>query len=126
MHRITHAATTYRRYTWNLGGINMEHTDFPIEFRNDVEDSDIDFYVEIEKRIRDLALGHKDITGATASLESIAVRETPFFEASIVVYVRPNNVAAVEKANDPLKALQGALDAVERQIRDQREMLRGH
>jgi ribosome-associated translation inhibitor RaiA len=105
----------------------MEHADFPIEFRNDVvEDSDIDFYIEIEDRLRALAKGHQDITSAAVSLEPVAERETPFFEASVVVYVRPNDIAAVEKADDPLKALHGALDAVERQVREQREKLRNH
>jgi ribosome-associated translation inhibitor RaiA len=102
--------------------------DLSIEFRSDVEDSDIDFYIEIEKRIRALARGHTDITGAAASLEQPAEgRETPpLFEASVVVYIRPSNIAAVEKADDPLKALQGALDAVERQVRERRDKLRGH
>ena len=104
----------------------MEYTDFPIEFHNDVQDSDINFYIEIEDRLRALARGHTDITGANVTLESIAERQTPFFEANIVVYVRPNNIAAVEKADDPFKALQGALDAVERQVREQREKLRKH
>lgn len=108
----------------------MNQTDFPIEFRNEVEvtDSDIDFYVELEDRLRELARGHRDITGAAASLEKPAEgRETPpLYEASVVVYIRPNNIAAVEKADEPLKALQGALDAVERQVREQRGRLRNY
>ncbi|NDJ84606.1 MAG: HPF/RaiA family ribosome-associated protein [Chloroflexi bacterium] len=105
-----------------------DYSDFPIEFRSDLESPDIDYYVEIEDRIRALARGHQDITGAAASLEKPAQgRETtPIFEASIVVYIRPTSIAAVEKTDDPLKALQGALTAVERQVREQREKLRGY
>lgn len=96
--------------------------DFPIEFKSDVADMDMDYYDMIEDRLSLLARGHKDITGAAATLEQPAQgRETSYiFEASIVVYTRPNNVAASEKHEDPTVAMKGALDAVERQLREQR------
>jgi hypothetical protein len=40
-----------------------------------------------------------------------------------VVYVRPDNVAAVEKGGKAEEALKGALDAVERQVREYRNKL---
>lgn len=104
----------------------MEYTDFPIEFRNDIDNSDIDYYVEIEDRLRELARGHQDITGAAASLETVSGHDTPHFEASVVVYMRPDNISATEKADDPLKALQGTLDAIERQVRERRDKLRNY
>lgn len=106
----------------------MEHTDFPIELHTDIEASNMDFYGELDERIRALAEGHTDITGAAASLEKPAQGRatTPLFEASVVVYVRPTNIAATEKADNPMKALQGALSAIERQVREQRGKLRGH
>lgn len=104
----------------------MKAVDLPIEFNSDVTDRDREFYILIEDRLRDLAEGHSDITGAAATLEQPAAgRETPYiFEASIVVYTRPNNASAVEKNEDAEQALRGALDAVSRQIREQRDKLR--
>jgi ribosome-associated translation inhibitor RaiA len=104
----------------------MQRPDMPIELKTDITDSDIDYYVMIENRLKELAEGHTDITGAAATLEQPAKgRETPYiFEASIVVYVRPNDVSATEKANDPQQALKSALDATERQIREQRNRLK--
>ncbi len=66
------------------------------------------------------------ITGAAATIQQPAKgRETNhIFEASIVVYMRPNNVSATEKGSNPQQALKGALDAVGHQIRDQRKKLR--
>ena len=106
----------------------MENTEFPIDFHSDLEGPNSAYYGEVEHRIRALARGHTDVTGAAVSLEKpVQGRETsPLFEASVVVYLRPANVAAVEKADGPLTALQGALDAVERQVREQRDKLRGH
>lgn len=104
----------------------MQRPNMPIELKTDITDSDADYYVMIENRLRELAEGHTDITGAAATLEQPAEgRETPYiFEASIVVYVRPNDVSATEKASDPEQALKSALDAAERQIREQRNRLK--
>jgi ribosome-associated translation inhibitor RaiA len=42
----------------------------------------------------------------------------------VEAYVRPENVVAIEKDDTARGALQGALDAVERQIRELRERRR--
>jgi len=80
----------------------------------------------IEDRLSELRKGHTDITGAAATLEQPAQgRETPYiFEANVVVYMRPKNINATEKHEQPEIALKGALDAMERQVRQQREKLR--
>jgi hypothetical protein len=41
----------------------------------------------------------------------------------VVVYIRPENIAAVEKAESVEAALKGALAAIERQVREHRERL---
>lgn len=99
--------------------------DFPIEFKSDVAESDYNLYVMIEERLKKLAKGHSDITGAAATLEQPSTgHNTPhIFEASIVVYTRPNYISGTEKSNDPRLAVKGALDAVERQVREQRDKL---
>lgn len=103
----------------------MAQSDLRIEFQTDITSNDLDFYVMIEDRLHELAGDHSDITGAAATLEQPAAgRETPhIFEANIVVYMRPNNVRASSKRDDPGIALRSALDAVERQVREQREKL---
>lgn len=104
----------------------MASPEFPIEFKTDFTDADLDYYVMLEDRLAELAEGHTDIVGAAATLEQPAQgRETPYvFEASVVVYMRPNYISATEKNSNPELALKGALDAVERQVRSQRERLR--
>lgn len=104
----------------------MRRLDFPIEFRTDITNTDLDYYIMIEDRLIQLAKGHSDITGAAATLEQPAAgQKTPhIFEATVVVYTRPNNITATEKQDQPELALKGALDAVERQIRQQRNKLR--
>lgn len=104
----------------------MTNDNFPIELRVDFADADYDYYVEIADRLRDLARGHTDITGAAVALEQPAQgRETSFvYEASVTVYFRSQNIAAVKEAGDPHVALKEALDAIERQVRQAREKWR--
>ena len=45
------------------------------------------------------------------------------YEATVVVYARPENIAATEKEDNPTTALKGALSAVERQVRQKRDKL---
>lgn len=101
-------------------------SNFAIEFQTDITENDFDYYVMIEDRLTKVAKGHSDITGAAATLEQPSEGSaTPHnFEASVVVYVRPNNVNATEKRENPQLAMKAALDAVERQIRQQRDKLR--
>ncbi|NJL95996.1 MAG: hypothetical protein HC915_20830 [Anaerolineae bacterium] len=105
-----------------------QQPELPIEFTMDIpdSDSDMDYYVMLEDRVSDLARGHTDITGAAATLSQPAAgRETAYiFAASVVVYMRPNNINATEKHDNPAQALKGALDAIERQVRQQRGKLR--
>ncbi len=106
----------------------VDTTDLDIEFYNEVEmpsELDTSLRDEADRRIRDLASGHSDIIGASVAIEKAAHGETSYlYEARVVAYVRPENVAAVEKDEDPLTALQGALNALERQIREKRDRLR--
>lgn len=83
-----------------------------------------DLRMEAESRLRDLARGHQDMIGASVAIEKPAKKETDYiFQARVVAYVRPNHIAAVEKGQSPMAALQSALDAVERQVREKRGKL---
>lgn len=103
----------------------MRETDFSIEFRDEHSLVPENLKNKAENRLRSLAEGHTDITGANVAVDVIGQGEVLFrFEARIVASVRPHAVAATQKADKPEAALTGALDALERQVREQREKLR--
>lgn len=81
---------------------------------------------EADVRIRKLTKGNTDITGAAIILEhSVEGTNTPYlYRARVVTYTRPEDIAGIEEADTPLAALKGALDAVERQVREKRDKLR--
>lgn len=106
-----------------------EYVDFPIEMHIEPElgdDLEKRLYIDAEDHLKKLAKHHTDITGAAVDITQPAQsRETPYiYEATVVVYARPKNIAATEKHGDVGTALRGALKAAERQIRDKREQLR--
>lgn len=104
-----------------------EHTDFPIEYYNEAND-DNSLYTTVEDRLRKLAKGHHDITGASIQMTQLAEgRATPYaFEATAIVYARPTQIVATERSDSLEGAVKGALDAVERQVREKREKLRNY
>lgn len=103
----------------------MDELDFTLEFNSDLEDDlfEAELMEEADSRLRTLAQGHNDVTGAAVTLRQQAAQETPIYEATVVAYVRPKNMAGKEKDESPRMALRHALDAVERQVREKRERL---
>lgn len=107
----------------------MAEQDFTFEFRNEIQQlpaaAEDKMRQEAESRLQKLGQGHQDIIGAAVSLESIAETqgEPYLYQARVVAYVRPENLAAVSKDDDPAGALKSALTAVERQVRKRRERL---
>ncbi len=100
----------------------MARLDFHIEFNVEIETVEEALLDETARRLRDLAGGHDDLTGASVALEELGGVETPYvYQARVVVYIRPDNVVAVEKDDALETALKGALDAVERQVRELRQ-----
>lgn len=102
---------------------------FTYEFFNEVQNLgdalDERLQSEAETRLRKLQQGHTDLIGAAVSLEQPAKAETAFlYRAGVVVYIRPENLAATAREGDPLTALKRALSQVERQVREQRDRLR--
>jgi ribosome-associated translation inhibitor RaiA len=96
--------------------------DFPIEYNKDVPVLPEKIQNEVERRLLDLAGDHTDMTGASIAVTQPAERDIPFiYQARILVYMRPNDVVAVEKADTIEGALKGALSAVERQVREKRK-----
>lgn len=98
---------------------------FEYEFYSEIDPLDPTLEPEAEVFIRDLQEGHTDIVGASVAIDEVTGSETPHrYEARVEVYMRPENVVATEKDETAQGALQGALDAVERQIREHRERRR--
>ena len=105
----------------------MDELDFTIEFNSDFEDEsfEAELMSQAESRLRELATGHDDLTAAAITIRQPAKGETaPLHEATVVAYVRPERIVGKEKQESPSGALKGALDAVERQLRQKREKLR--
>lgn len=101
----------------------MDELEFTVEFSSDLtnEAMEINLFEEADKRLRDLAHGHTDLIGAAVTVRQVAHGKTPhLFEATVVAYIRPENIAATEKADNEMAALKGALVAVERQVREKR------
>jgi ribosome-associated translation inhibitor RaiA len=103
----------------------MDPLDFQCEFRSKVPDLEDALRAEAKDRLLALARGHTDMIGASVTPDELTRETTPHrFEARIVVYMRPTNQAAAEKADSSPGALKGALNAIERPIREARNKLR--
>ncbi len=105
----------------------MMMADFTLEFRNEVglpAGVKAQMSSEAERRLRALLEGHTDIVGAEVAVEELTGDTTPhMYEVRVVVYMRPESVFAVEKAETAIGALKGSLSAVERQVRQYRDRL---
>ncbi|MDX1614391.1 MAG: hypothetical protein R3300_08780, partial [Candidatus Promineifilaceae bacterium] len=81
-----------------------------------------DLFAIADARLRELAGDKNDMIGAAVNIRQPAAGETPpLHEVTVVAYTRPKHVAATEKQRNVIGALKGALDAVERQIKQKRE-----
>ncbi len=100
--------------------------DFDFEFYSELPHMESEWRLEAESRLRALAEGQSDLIGASVAVEEQAKGENlpHMYRARIVAYARPDNVVAVEKGETVEVVLGGALDAVERQVRERREKLR--
>ncbi len=110
----------------------MDQTTFPIEFNNEVDEmpkADNEFFALAAGRLSQLSKGHTDISSAVVNFKQPAQgRETAhIYEVTIVTYMRgTEQIAATDKSEHLRAALDGALDAVERQVREERERQRHH
>ena len=99
----------------------MALENFDFEFYTEISQDDAELWEEANERLRSLVNDHTDIIDASVSIEELTGSETPHrFEARVVIYMRPENIVAVDKNSHAMLALQNALDAVERQVREER------
>ncbi|MCJ7521248.1 MAG: HPF/RaiA family ribosome-associated protein [Dehalococcoidia bacterium] len=109
----------------------MDEENFPVEFNNEVDavkKSENEFYTLAVERLRKLAEGHNDISGAVVNFKQPArERETSYmYEVTIVIYMGSEHIAATQKCEQFGATLDSALDAVERQVRESRKQQRNH
>ncbi len=109
----------------------MDSANFPIEFNSEIDDvkkGESEYYTLAVDRLSKLAEGYDDISGAVVNFKQPAKEHQTTYtnEVTIVVYMAGNDIAATEKGEHFSAALNGALDAVERQVRERRTQERGH
>ena len=107
----------------------MDGASFPVEFNNEIEDvkkSENEFYTLAVDRLSKLAEGHNDISGGVVNFKQPAKgHQTSYiYEVTIVVYMGSDHIAATEKGEQFQPTLDGAVDAVERQVRELRKQQR--
>jgi len=99
---------------------------FPIEFNNEINEikkSENKYYSLAVDRLSKLAGEHDDISGGLVNFKQPAQgRESShIYEVTIIVYMKDSNqVAATEKGKRFQATLNGALDAVKRQVQERR------
>lgn len=102
----------------------LSKSDFHFEFHSEVPHLASELIAEADSRLRELAAGHTDLVGAAVAVEELSQDKTPHcYRARIVVYVRPANLVAEERGESLEGALKGALEAIERQVRQRRDKL---
>ena len=105
----------------------MDELDFTLELNSEDlnKKAEYDLYTQADERLRELAADHRDMTGAAINVRRPASGETSYLhEVTVVIYIRPEQIAATEKDSSPEMALKGALDAAERQVRKRRAKLK--
>lgn len=105
----------------------MNELDFTLELNsaNLPQTAEYNLYTQAEERLHALAANHNDMTGAAINVRRPASGETAYLhEVTVVIYIRPEQIAATEKDSSPEMALKGALDAAERQVRQRRAKLK--
>lgn len=105
--------------------MNMNELDFHIEFFIEISTLGEDLLAEAEQRLRTLTENRNDLVGASISVEDIAGVDNRFhYQARIVAYMKPENVAVVEKRETAETALKDALANIEECIRAERSKRR--
>ncbi len=109
----------------------MDKLNFPIEFNNEIDDvmkSENKHYTLAVDRLSKLAKSHNDISGAVVNFKQPAKEHQTAYinEVTVIVYMGADHIAATEKGEQFQATLNGALDAVERQVRERRKQQRNY
>ncbi len=100
----------------------MEKVTFEIEYHDATDELSDKLKAKVERRLGKLARGHRDITGASVALKTTSKHPSnDRYQVRMVLYCRPDNIAAQEKGDVLSDTVGGVLDALERQVRSGRE-----
>ncbi len=103
----------------------VTRTDIGIEFHTETEEFTDLLRNKVENRLQRLAGGHRGISGASVAVNPVGgTNRHTEYRVRIVIYHKLGNVAAVRVADTVSHPVLEALDAVERQVREQRERSR--
>jgi hypothetical protein len=103
----------------------MSELNFHVDFNIEVSNFDANLKTEAEQRLRALTENRNDFIGASISVEEIAgVEESYLYQATIVAYLKPENIAVVEKRETAETAFNDALSTIEDRIRSDHDMRR--
>jgi ribosome-associated translation inhibitor RaiA len=96
-----------------------------VEFHIDAVHLPKTVHNRIQRRVEKWFKGHTDVTGASIAVRELSSGSTAHsFRARVVLYHRPENIAATATGEQAGEALLSALDAAGRQLRESRDMLR--
>ncbi len=102
----------------------MDSADFYVDYDSEVPEFTDDLKVDVERRLRDLAGEDTDMVGAAVAVSAPGKGAEPFlYQARVVVYARPEDIAAVKQDRNVRVALRNALSAIERQVHEKRDRL---
>lgn len=100
-------------------------TDIAVEYHTETIEFTDAVKAKVDARLRKLASGHRDISGASVAINIISgANRHQEYRARVVLYHRPSNVVAIRKDATVSNAVLEAVEAIERQVRDQRERMR--
>jgi ribosome-associated translation inhibitor RaiA len=107
----------------------MNNESFPIKFNNEIDkvkESENELYAKAADRLRQLAEGHDDILSGSIDLKEPAKGHgtASAYEVKIMLYMGSDHILATEKGQLLQSTLESALDAVERQVHEQRAQQR--
>ena len=105
----------------------MEATAFSVEYHTDTPELTDALKAKLEMRLQKLLKRHHDVTGASLAVKTLTGKNGTAhhrYRVRLVVYQRPENVAAAREDDHVSSALQEVIDAVERQVRERRERQR--
>lgn len=97
---------------------------FDFQFSNEAKEKEKALWQEAETRLSKMGLDRHDVTGASVNIEKETKAETPQYLISIVLFFKPKNIVAKKKDENVMLALKQALNAVERQLKKEREKKR--
>ncbi|MDE2731768.1 MAG: HPF/RaiA family ribosome-associated protein [Bacteroidota bacterium] len=111
--------------TTRSAGQRVQQADFPIEYYAEGARLPQRQRTGLESRLRKLASRHRDISGASIAVELVSGdNRRAEYRARLVLYCKPANIAATHKSHSVTEAATEAMEAVERQMRSQRERMR--